>query len=201
MSATQQIVVGLEPRTLTARSGRPRPLSLRGSDTAWAIAFVAPYVAVFVLFVIYPVCFGLWMGHDPSLYRLLFSDPKFRTTLVNTLLFVGIGVNLKMFLALLLSGFFVIRSWWVRALLAVFEPDPVGASGHGGVHLAPFHAGKPMGAARQSVAGCLRVRWTAVPHASLAGDGCEHCILYLEMDAILDTGVHSGASGHPARDL
>ena len=120
MSATQQIVVGLEPRTLTARSNRPNRLLLRGSDTAWAAAFVAPYVAVFALFVMYPVCFGLWMGHDPSLYRLLFSDPKFQTTVVNTLLFVGIGVNVKMFLALLLSGFFVIRSWWVRALLAVY---------------------------------------------------------------------------------
>lgn len=120
MSATQRIVVGLEPRTLTARSDRPNRLLLRGSDTAWAVAFVAPYIAVFVLFVVYPVCFGLWMGHDPSLYRLLFSDPKFRITVVNTLLFVGVGVNVKMFLALLLSGFFVIRSWWVRALLAIY---------------------------------------------------------------------------------
>ena len=40
--------------------------------------------------------------------------------MVNTLLFLGIGVNLKMFCALLLSGFFMRRSWWVKALLLIF---------------------------------------------------------------------------------
>jgi multiple sugar transport system permease protein len=39
---------------------------------------------------------------------------------VNTLLFVGIGVNLKMFLAVLLSGFFLRRRWWIRALLVIY---------------------------------------------------------------------------------
>jgi multiple sugar transport system permease protein len=36
------------------------------------------------------------------------------------LLFVGLGVNVKMFLALLLSGFFMRRRWWIRALLPVY---------------------------------------------------------------------------------
>ena len=40
--------------------------------------------------------------------------------MVNTLLFVGVGVNVKMFLALLLSGFFMRRRWWIKALLAVY---------------------------------------------------------------------------------
>ncbi len=109
------------PALTTTHLGRPPwRFSLQGSDTAWAIAFVAPYVAVFAAFVIYPVAFGLWMGRDPSLYRLLFSDPKYVTTLINTLLFVGIGVNVKMFLAFLLSGFFLSKSRWVKLLLAVF---------------------------------------------------------------------------------
>ena len=60
------------------------------------------------------------MGSRPALYTLLFSDPRYIDTLVNTLLFVCIGVNVKMFLAFLLSGFFMQRHWWVRALLAVF---------------------------------------------------------------------------------
>jgi len=36
------------------------------------------------------------------------------------LLFAGIGVNVKMFLALLLSGFFMRRRWWIRALLVIY---------------------------------------------------------------------------------
>jgi multiple sugar transport system permease protein len=39
---------------------------------------------------------------------------------VNTLLFVGLGVNVKMFLALLLSGFFMRRRWWIKALLFIY---------------------------------------------------------------------------------
>jgi multiple sugar transport system permease protein len=93
---------------------------LHGSDTAWAIAFIIPYAAVFIAFVAYPVVFGLWMGRDPSLYRLLFGDPRYITTVVNTLLLVAIGVNVKMFLAFMLSGFFMSRSWWVRSLLAIY---------------------------------------------------------------------------------
>jgi multiple sugar transport system permease protein len=96
---------------------RVRP---QGSDTAWAIAFLVPYVGVFVAFVAYPVVFGLWMGHDPALYGLLMSDPRYVDTAINTLLFVAIGVNVTMFAALLLSGFFMKRSWWRGSLLAVF---------------------------------------------------------------------------------
>jgi multiple sugar transport system permease protein len=36
------------------------------------------------------------------------------------MLFVGLGVNLKMFLALLLSGFFMRRRWWIKALLVIY---------------------------------------------------------------------------------
>src|SRR6202023_244877 len=102
-----------------ARSPR-RHFRLQGSDTAWAIAFVVPYASVFVAFVAYPVVFGLWMGSRPTLYTLLFSDPRYIDTVVNTLLLVGIGVNVKMFLAFLLSGFFMRRSRWIKALLVLY---------------------------------------------------------------------------------
>jgi multiple sugar transport system permease protein len=98
----------------------PWGIRLRGSDTTWAIAFLVPYIAVFIAFVVYPAVFGLWMGSSPWLYSLLFSDPLYLTSVVNTLLLVGIGVNVKMFLAFLLSGFFMNRSWWARSLLAVY---------------------------------------------------------------------------------
>src|SRR5262245_61067345 len=35
-------------------------------------------------------------------------------------LFVGLGVNVKMFLALLLSGFFMRRRRWIKALLVIY---------------------------------------------------------------------------------
>jgi len=99
---------------------RPGRRHLRGSDFRWAIAFIAPYAAVFVAFIIYPFGYALWTASRPSLYADLIADRLYLPTLVNTLLFVGIGVNVKMFLALLLSGFFMRRRWWIRALLAVY---------------------------------------------------------------------------------
>jgi multiple sugar transport system permease protein len=66
------------------------------------------------------VIYGLWMGHDPQLYRVLFGDPMYIRTAINTLLLVAIGVNVAMFLAFLLSGFFIGPGWWVRTLLAIF---------------------------------------------------------------------------------
>jgi multiple sugar transport system permease protein len=102
------------------RAPRRRQPRLHGSDLAWALAFVAPYAAVFAAFVVYPFAYAMWMAARPSLYAELISDPYYLPTVVNTLLFVGLGVNVKMFLALLLSGFFLRPRWWIRALLAVF---------------------------------------------------------------------------------
>jgi multiple sugar transport system permease protein len=112
-------------RSLSTPSlARPRRRLWRGglqrSEFTWAIAFVVPYAAVFVAFVAYPVVYGLWMGHDPSLYTELFDDPIYLRSVVNTVIYLGIGVNLKMFGALLLSGFFMRRSWWTKGLLLIF---------------------------------------------------------------------------------
>src|SRR5215470_1592716 len=98
-------------------SGRRR---LHGSDLTWAIAFIAPYAATFITFALYPIGYALWMGGKPSLYAELIDDPLYLQTAVNTLLFAGLGVNLQMFLALLLSGFFMRRRWWIRALLVIY---------------------------------------------------------------------------------
>jgi multiple sugar transport system permease protein len=120
MSGTQQVLEAGRFGPVRHVLRPPWGFRPRGSDTAWALAFVVPYVAIFVAFVAYPVVYGVWLGSDPALYGVLFSDPLYLTTVANTLLFVGIGVNVTMFLAFLLSGFFMSRSWWVRALLAIF---------------------------------------------------------------------------------
>ena len=93
---------------------------LHGSEFGWAIAFVVPYAAVFLVFAAYPIVYGLWMAAAPSLYVDLVNDPIYTRTIANTLLFVAIGVNLKMFLALLLSGFFARRRWWIRLTLIIY---------------------------------------------------------------------------------
>jgi multiple sugar transport system permease protein len=94
--------------------------SLRGSEYAWALAFLVPYFAVFLAFVVYPVAYGFWLGSQPHLYVDLWDDPVYRMTVVNTLLYLALGVNLKMVGALLLSGFFMRKGWWVKALLMLF---------------------------------------------------------------------------------
>ena len=93
---------------------------LRRSEVAWAFAFLVPYLAVFAFFVVYPVGYGLWLAREPELYGELFADQRYLSTVVNTVLFVGLGVNVMMFAAILLSGFFMRREWWVRALLAAY---------------------------------------------------------------------------------
>jgi len=111
------------PRAAGERRGalwRALQGSLRGSEYTWAVAFLVPYIGVFLTFVVYPALYGLWMGSSPGLYTDLFSDPIYQSTVINTLLFLGVAVNLKMFGALLLSGFFMQRGWWVKALLMLY---------------------------------------------------------------------------------
>jgi multiple sugar transport system permease protein len=93
---------------------------LKGGEYIWAVAFVLPYVAVFLTFVAYPVIYGLWMGSEASLYRELFADPIYQSSVINTVLYLALGVNVKMFLALLLSGFFMRPGWWTKVLLLIF---------------------------------------------------------------------------------
>src|SRR5205823_12835576 len=97
-----------------------RPHHLHGSDLTWAIAFVVPYAVMFLALTLYPVLYALWMARSPQLYADLFEHRLYWSSVVNTLVFVGIGVNLKLVLALVLSGFFMRRGWWVKALLIVF---------------------------------------------------------------------------------
>ncbi len=120
MSSTQHILAAGPPLAVKGPWRPPGRRHLHGSDFTWAIAFVVPYAAMFLGFVVYPVGYALWMASKPSLYADLIADQSYLTAVVNTVLFVGLAVNLKMFLALLLSGYFLRRRWWIKALLAVY---------------------------------------------------------------------------------
>ena len=57
---------------------------------------------------------------DRYTYEVLFNDPIYVQTIVNTLVYVGIAVNVKLFLALLLSGVLDDDSRGTRFLSAIF---------------------------------------------------------------------------------
>lgn len=86
----------------------------------WGALLVAPYLVIFVLFVVYPVIYAFWLAHDPNSYTRLAADPIFLRSVVNTLIFLIVGINLKMVVALMLSGFFMVERWWIRALTVLF---------------------------------------------------------------------------------
>ena len=86
----------------------------------WGRMMVLPYLLVFLIFVLYPVCYGFWLARDPQNYVKLFDDPIFFRTALNTAIFLVVAVNLKMVIALGLSGFFVQTRWWIKVLAALF---------------------------------------------------------------------------------
>jgi multiple sugar transport system permease protein len=110
---------------LTANAAGPAlpagPVKRRLSTwQVWGLILIAPYVLVFLVFVLYPVGYGLWLARHPASYVKLFDDPVFARSAVNTLAFLIVGINLKMLLALFLSGFFVHTRMWIRWLSLLF---------------------------------------------------------------------------------
>jgi len=86
----------------------------------WGRMLVVPYLVVFVVFVVYPVGYGLWLARSPQSYVRLFEDPVFFRTAINTVVFLVVAVNVKMVIALGLSGFFVQTRWWIKVLSLLF---------------------------------------------------------------------------------
>jgi multiple sugar transport system permease protein len=111
---------GLEAPARVAVRGRGRLTVLLRSRTLQGFLFTSPMLGLFAAFVVYPLGAGLWWAADLDAYRAIFGDPVFRQTLVNTFWYVGVAVNVKLVIALLLSGVLDFRFWWIRLLAAVF---------------------------------------------------------------------------------
>ena len=94
----------------------------RSSSTwnRWGQLMVLPYILVFLFLVLYPVSYGLWLARDPQSYVKLFADPIFFRTAINTVIFVVVAVNLKLLIALGLSGFFMQTRWWIKIVAMLF---------------------------------------------------------------------------------
>jgi multiple sugar transport system permease protein len=86
----------------------------------WGRVLVVPYILIFLVFVVYPVGYGLWLARHPESYVKLFEDPIFFRTAINTVIFLVVGINIKMMIAMVLSGFFIQTRWWIKALSAIF---------------------------------------------------------------------------------
>ncbi len=98
----------------------PRARSFLDNDRTIAWLLTIPYALVFILFVIYPVLYGLYLGSGAKSYVKLFQDPIFFSTLTNTVIFLVVAVNVKMIVALMLSGFFLRPEAWIRWLSVLF---------------------------------------------------------------------------------
>jgi multiple sugar transport system permease protein len=86
----------------------------------WGRVMVVPYLMIFVIFVLYPVGYGLWLARHPQSYVDLMNDPIFFRSAANTFVFLVVAINIKMAVALGLSGFFVNTRWWVKWVAAIF---------------------------------------------------------------------------------
>jgi len=96
---------------------------VRARSTSWEFwgrVLVVPYLLIFVVFVLYPVGYGLWLARHPESYVRLFDDPIFFRTAINTIVFLVVGINIKMVIAMVLSGFFVQSRWWIKGLSLLF---------------------------------------------------------------------------------
>jgi multiple sugar transport system permease protein len=92
----------------------PRSRNLPG------LLFSLPLLALFACFVVYPLFFVATRIFDRYTYEVLFSDPVYVQTIVNTIVYVGVAVNVKLFLALLLSGVLDSDGKATRFLSAIF---------------------------------------------------------------------------------
>ena len=97
-----------------------QPQPAQNSYQFWGRVFVLSYLLIFLVFVLYPVGYGLWLARHPQSYVKLFEDPIFFRTVINTIVFLVVAINVKMGLALFLSGFFVQTRWWIKWLAALF---------------------------------------------------------------------------------
>lgn len=103
-----------------AVSTSPPPITRTSAWEIWGRLMVAPYLIVFLVFVLYPVLYGLWLARHPQSYVDLFNDPIFFRSVANTLVFLIVAINIKMVVALILSGFFVVERWWIKIISALF---------------------------------------------------------------------------------
>jgi multiple sugar transport system permease protein len=109
-------------RTANGVAGRPARgrLFARRSRNLPGLLFSLPLILLFLCFVVYPLYFEVTQALDRTTYEVLFSDPIYVQTVINTVIYVVVAVNVKMVLALLLSGILQAEGRATRFLSAIF---------------------------------------------------------------------------------
>ncbi len=67
------------------------------------LVFSLPFLIIFAAFVVYPLLYSAFVVSSGDYLSRVMNDPLFWRSLTNTLIYVGLAVNIKMFLALVLS--------------------------------------------------------------------------------------------------
>src|SRR5260221_12142722 len=65
----------------------------------WGGILLAPFLLVFLVFVLYPVGYGLFLPPHPVSYVKVYEDPVFAPSVVNPLGFLVVGINIQMIIA------------------------------------------------------------------------------------------------------
>jgi multiple sugar transport system permease protein len=108
------------PSRVAVAPRRPRLRRFLRSPNFQGFLFTAPLLFLFAAFVIYPMLSGLSYALDLDNYRAIFGDPVFVSTLANTFWYVVVAVNVKLVLALLLSGALDFPYVSIKILAALF---------------------------------------------------------------------------------
>jgi multiple sugar transport system permease protein len=98
--------------------GRTAPALMR--LTSRGGLYLLPYILLFVLFVVYPVFYGIRSASDQQVYVRLWRDPAYLMAVANTAILLVVIVNVKMALALCLSSFFVQQHRWIQFVSVLF---------------------------------------------------------------------------------
>jgi multiple sugar transport system permease protein len=92
-----------------------RPRTIRSSDRRAALLFISPWLFGFAVFVLYPVCYSVYLSftdydviNDPSWvgasnYEDIAADPKIRLAIRNTLAFAAMSVPAQLVVAVALA--------------------------------------------------------------------------------------------------
>ena len=184
------------PALVRAERRSPSWSRLTGSDRLWALAFATPYVLVFFAFVIYPICYGLWLGSDPATYRQLFADPVYPSALLNTLIYLLVAVNLEAVPGAVAVGLLHAQGLVDQDLAADLHPA-LGRARDPGLHLDPLDAQRPMGSGEQCDLEPVAGRRPALARQRKPRARLRDLRAYLEMAALLDHHLSGRPHGHP----